>query len=129
VPGIHPRTDSGLDRPANYRYCPSFAPEELDAPLSRRLFVGALRAEGVPIVEDPVAVPLHQRSFRPFVGPRGPRPRLPVSEARCQYTGLAFAPDLAEIPSEKTIGQIREAFQKVACHADRLLACAARSQT
>ncbi len=126
VPGVHPRTEAGRRRPANYRYCPSFAPEELDVPISRQLFVEALRSEGVPIVEDPIALPLHQRSFRPFVGPRGRRPRLPVTEARCQYTGLAFAPDLTEIASDKTIGQIREAFQKVACHAERVMASAQR---
>lgn len=114
VPGLHPRAQSSRHRPANYRYCPTFAPEELGLPMSRRRFVEALRAEGVPIVEDPVAVPLHRRSFRPFGGLRGRRARLPVTDRRCQETGLAFAPYVAEIASDLTIGQIQWAFQKVA---------------
>lgn len=119
VPGIRSRQIATGERAAFYRYCPTFVPAELQARMPRRVFIEALRAEGVPISEDPVGTPLHRRSFRPFPHRRH-RPKLPVTESRCNEIGLTFAPHLADVVRESTVAQICTAFEKVAAHARTL---------
>ncbi len=119
VPGIRSRQIATGERAAFYRYCPTFVPAEIQARMPRRVFIEALRAEGVPISEDPVGTPLHQRSFRPFPHRRHRR-KLPVTESRCEEIGLTFARYLADAANDSTVAQIRTAFGKVAEHARTL---------
>jgi perosamine synthetase len=120
VPGVHPRRLRASERSANYRYCPTFEPEDLAVPISRPAFVDALRREGVPVAEDPIARPLHRRATGPSGRVKGRRLQLPMTDARCRVTGLAFAPELAEVAREGTIEEICRAFEKVAFHSGRI---------
>jgi len=112
LPGIHPPLCvRGCDH-AWYRYCPTWARDEVHHGIDRDLFLDALVAEGVPVYSDPISIPLHHRSeFRAKGVVRG---TLPVTEERCYRSGIAFTSRLPEHSDAGLVMQIRAAFEKVA---------------
>jgi len=121
VPGIRPVVVSSQVEHAWYRYCPTYAPEDLaDGCLPRAAYVAVLQAEGVPVYPDPIGVPLHLRRGCRSAGEPVVRRPSPVASRRCRQTGLALASWLPESEDPELMCGLRQAFEKVAAHARRL---------
>jgi dTDP-4-amino-4,6-dideoxygalactose transaminase len=121
IPGIIPvRARKGTTH-AWYRYCPSVDPEQLGGgDVSRERFIEALLAEGVPIGPDPIAVPLHRRSMRPFMDDEQKPSDCPAADRRCRETGLALASWVLDVGERAVVDSIAGALRKVVDHLDEL---------
>ncbi len=118
IAGIRPPECAPGVAHAWYRYCPTYVPEELGG-LPRRLYVAALAAEGVPLAEDALRPPLHQRRV-PRRFPRPLRARLPVTEDRSHRVGLTLDGWPAEQGDPALAELIAHAFRKVAAQTQHI---------
>lgn len=96
VPGIRPVCIVEGCKHAFYRYSPTYVPEEVNQ-LPRAQFVAELAADGVPISEGFIQVPLHHLLCSTFhLSPSVSRLHpCPVAEERCAGGELGFGLDMS----------------------------------
>ncbi len=91
VAGLRPPLCPPGVESAWYRYCPTYAPQEVgQGDVPRAAFVEALAARGVPLGEDPLPVPLDQDPAVRRLRGSARWGRLPHSHARAWRVGLSL---------------------------------------
>ncbi len=125
VPGLRPVPGVAGTTHAFHRYSPAYVADEWEG-LSRPMAVRALMAEGVPICEGFVPVPLPVLLARGAGHRRLAASRCPVATSWCAAQGLGLALPRITEGTGPWLAQVREAIAKVARRAGELARWASR---